>query len=115
MLRIFEKILTHKIDRNTTPKLLQDYGPIGSAITSPQQAWGITGNFIIWAVFILITGCGVSHGVYHTVERGQTLWRIAKTYGVDHQELAEVNDITDPTQVKVGQKIFIPGASRVLE
>lgn len=77
------------------------------------------------AVLILIIGCSVSHdlshwrgqtsGVYHIVERGQTLWRIARTYGVNLQELAEVNGITDTTQIKVGQKLFIPGASRVLE
>ncbi len=30
------------------------------------------------------------------------------------QEVAELNDITDPTQIRVGQKIFIPGAKTVL-
>ncbi|MEE9614134.1 MAG: LysM peptidoglycan-binding domain-containing M23 family metallopeptidase, partial [Thermodesulfobacteriota bacterium] len=52
-------------------------------------------------------------GVYHKVERGQTLWRICYTYGVDIQEVAELNDIKDPTFIKVGQRIFIPGRSKV--
>jgi lipoprotein NlpD len=51
-------------------------------------------------------------GMYHTVKRGQTLWRIAKTYEVDLQVLAELNNIDDVTQIKAGQKIFIPGASQ---
>jgi lipoprotein NlpD len=54
-------------------------------------------------------------GVYHTVERGQTLWRICKAYGVDMQEVARINGIADPTQIKVGQKIFIPGAKKELK
>ena len=51
-------------------------------------------------------------GVYHTVKRGETLWRIAKTYETNLQALAEQNNIDDVTQIKAGQKIFIPGASQ---
>jgi len=51
-------------------------------------------------------------GVYHTVKRGETLWRIAKTYEVNLQALAELNNIDDVTKIKAGQKIFIPGVSQ---
>jgi len=44
------------------------------------------------------------------VGSGQTLYRIAKTYNIDINELMRVNKITDPTQVGIGQKLFIPGA-----
>jgi lipoprotein NlpD len=54
-------------------------------------------------------------GIYHTVERGQTLWRICKAYGVDMQEVAEINGLSDPTLIGVGQEIFIPGARRELK
>ncbi|NIS61113.1 MAG: peptidoglycan DD-metalloendopeptidase family protein [Proteobacteria bacterium] len=54
-------------------------------------------------------------GVYHTVKRHQTLWRISKTYGVDMDEVARVNHIPDPSKIRVGQKIFIPGAKKVLK
>jgi len=47
-------------------------------------------------------------GVYHTVERGQTLWRISKTYGVEMQLIAEYNDIYDPDLIYEGQELFIP-------
>jgi len=49
------------------------------------------------------------------VEKGQTLWRIAKAYNVDIQEVAEWNDIADPTEINTGEKIFIPGAWRLLK
>ena len=53
-------------------------------------------------------------GVYHTVKRHQTLWRICKTYGVDIDEVARINHIRDPSRIREGQKIFIPGAKKVL-
>lgn len=59
-----------------------------------------------------LTACG--GGVYHRVRPGDTLYRIGKAYGVSHERLAKVNRITDPTRIYVGQKIFVPEASREL-
>ena len=47
-------------------------------------------------------------GFYHTVEHGQTLFRIAKNYNVDWHELMAVNHVSDPSRLEVGQRIFIP-------
>jgi lipoprotein NlpD len=57
------------------------------------------------------TGCAPA-GVYHVVEPGQTLYRIAKTYAVDETQLAKVNGITDPKRLEVGQRLYIPGATQ---
>jgi len=54
-------------------------------------------------------------GVYHVVERHQTLYRICKTYQVDMERVASMNDISDASKIEVGQRIFVPGARRVLE
>ena len=54
-------------------------------------------------------------GVYHVVERHQTFYRICKTYGVDLKEVASLNGITDPSKIQTGQRIFIPGAKKVLK
>ena len=51
-------------------------------------------------------------GIYHNVEKGETLWRISKTYGVDLEELVKVNRIADSTAIETGQKIFIPNYSK---
>jgi len=53
-------------------------------------------------------------GIYHTVQRGENLFRIGKAYDVAYQELARINRIQDPNQVRVGDRIFIPGAARQL-
>ncbi len=50
---------------------------------------------------------GVS-GFYHTVLHGQTLFRIAKNYHMDWHELMAINHVLNPSQLEVGQKIFIP-------
>lgn len=51
-------------------------------------------------------------GIYHKVMAGQTLWKISKIYGVDLDELAQLNRITDATSIEVGQQIFIPTLAR---
>jgi murein DD-endopeptidase MepM/ murein hydrolase activator NlpD len=54
-------------------------------------------------------------GVTHLVRRGETVYRLAKAYGVDPNDLLEVNGIVDPKQVAVGTELFVPGASRVVD
>ncbi len=46
----------------------------------------------------------------HVVERGETLYRISKIYHVEISELMRVNNIYNPTQIEVGQRLFIPQA-----
>lgn len=75
---------------------------------------------ILFLLMFSFSGC-VAHvkrahhggGVYHTVGRGETLWRICRTYGVSLQEVAEINNIKDPTDIAAGDRVFIPGARQV--
>jgi len=49
----------------------------------------------------------VEHGVEHTVAKGETLYAIARAYGISVQEIQEANKLGS-TSLKVGQKLFIP-------
>ena len=49
--------------------------------------------------------------VKHTVEAGQTLFRIARAYGLTVDELMAANGIEDPKELKVGQQLWVPGAA----
>jgi LysM repeat protein len=80
---------------------------------------------VLASALIFISGCATAPrqisqvgmglpGVYHVVEKGQTLWRISKTYNLDVYELMRVNRISDPSQIRAGQKLFIPGATAPL-
>lgn len=55
------------------------------------------------------TGTTTGETVY-TVVAGDTLIGIAKKYGTTYQKLAEYNGISNPSLIKVGQKIKIPGS-----
>jgi murein DD-endopeptidase MepM/ murein hydrolase activator NlpD len=54
-------------------------------------------------------------GVVHVVRPGQNAYRIAKAYGLDPAELLRTNGIDDPRTLAVGQELFVPGATRVLD
>lgn len=65
--------------------------------------------FLFAAVLLLLVSCAPV-GLYHVVEPGQTLYRIAKAYSIDEAYLAKVNGISDPKQLAAGQRLYIPGA-----
>jgi len=54
-------------------------------------------------------------GIYHTVKPGQTLYRISRTYDINETYLARVNGISNPSQMPIGTRLYIPGADRVLQ
>ncbi len=51
---------------------------------------------------------------HHTVKSGETLYCIARAYGVDPYAIAEENGILNPNRIYVGQKLAIPDAPKTL-
>ncbi|HYO57175.1 MAG TPA: M23 family metallopeptidase [Archangium sp.] len=47
--------------------------------------------------------------IWHTVAPGETMYRIARAYGITVAELSEANGMTDPRTLAVGQELIIPG------
>ncbi len=54
-------------------------------------------------------------GVYHRVKKGETFRGIARAYAVKIQDLAEVNNISNPGLIEEGSVIFIPDANQVID
>ena len=52
-------------------------------------------------------------GVYHKVEPGESLWRIAKIYNVSIGEITRANNIPETAAIEKNQLLFIPGANAV--
>ncbi|MBX7236386.1 MAG: LysM peptidoglycan-binding domain-containing protein [Caldilineales bacterium] len=46
--------------------------------------------------------------IIHTIARGETLIAIAGRYGVSLADIQDLNGITDPRRLQVGQQLFIP-------
>jgi LysM repeat protein len=44
---------------------------------------------------------------YHTVQKGETLSKISKKYGITMKELRKLNDLSDSQPVRTGQKLLI--------
>lgn len=76
---------------------------------SPSSRW-----LLLVLGVILLFGCAAQSGVYHTVEPGQTLYRIGRAYQVDESHLARINGIDDPTNLRVGQRLYIPDATHAV-
>ena len=79
--------------------LYERHGEIAAEVNRRLGATGTTG-----------TTTTTGETVY-TVVAGDTLIGIAKKYGTTYQKLAEYNGISNPSLIKVGQKIKIPGTS----
>ncbi len=47
-------------------------------------------------------------GNFHTIQQGETLYRICKMYGITVPELCAANNELKPNNLKVGEVIFIP-------
>ncbi len=52
-------------------------------------------------------------GIYHRVNEGETIWRIAQTYDVSVEDIVRINNIPDMVKIEKDQLIFIPGAQMV--
>ena len=74
--------------------------------------------------FVILAGCATApvgealspatrtlpalHGSSYRVRPGETLWRIASSYGIEVHILAAANHLSSASQLKAGQKLFIP-------
>ena len=47
-------------------------------------------------------------GMEHIVQSGETLYIIAKAYGVSTKTIIDANKIQDPSRLSIGQKLIIP-------
>lgn len=48
----------------------------------------------------------------HRIARGETVWSLARHYGVPVAELVEANDIADPARIRAGTWLRIPAGAR---
>ena len=78
--------------------------------------------FLLFLIILIIPACTAhikkserAKGVYHRVQSGESLWRIAQAYNTDIQDLAEINNITNPGLIKADSVIFIPGADQAVD
>ena len=75
---------------------------------------------LILAVVLLIAGTGFSAQPasaaycteWHIVRRGESLYTIARRYGVSYQDLVELNKLRNPRRISAGQRLCITMGSK---
>ncbi|MCL2066434.1 MAG: LysM peptidoglycan-binding domain-containing protein [Treponema sp.] len=59
----------------------------------------------------LSPGILAAEDLIHTVERGETLYAISRSYRISADELMRYNNITDASSLQVGRRLLIPSAT----
>ncbi len=54
----------------------------------------------------------VTGGLTYTVKKGDSISKIAAHHGVSAREIAQLNNITDPNKIKVGQTLTLPAYAK---
>ncbi len=60
------------------------------------------------------TQYGMLKGVFHKIKPGETLHQLSVSYGVSLEDILEINDLDPNDIVFVGDEIFIPTASKII-
>jgi murein DD-endopeptidase MepM/ murein hydrolase activator NlpD len=99
-------ILTHKVvSGDTLSRIASDLGVTTAQLMADNRLLSAT------QLAVGITLEAVRGGILHTIEAGQTLTDISKTYGVTIDAITQANHISDPAKIYAGETIIIPGAS----
>lgn len=94
----------------------------GDTVSSIANKFGISVNTILWENNL--SSSGVIHpgdtlqilpvsGVSHKVSSGENISYIANKYDVSTNDILTANNISNVNTLKIGQKLIIPGASKV--
>ncbi|AIN94553.1 M23 family metallopeptidase [Treponema putidum] len=65
-------------------------------------------NILRLIFFIFFLFSGFAEDIVHTIEKGDTLYALSKKYNTPIDSILKKNNLTDPSKIKVGQKIIIP-------
>lgn len=71
---------------------------------------------ILLSILLCIVTAGIAFAagpVTHTMQKGETLYSIAKKYNIPYESLAAANGISDPTKLKIGTVLVIPSVHLV--
>jgi murein DD-endopeptidase MepM/ murein hydrolase activator NlpD len=50
-----------------------------------------------------------AQAVYHILEKGETLYSVARSYGVSPDTIVKANSIDHPSKLRAGKRLLIPG------
>ncbi len=72
------------------------------------MAIALLAGLLLWLPAFSVAQDTNENVVVHVVQRGETLYRIAQHYNLTVESIASFNNIADPTNIQVGQRLLIP-------
>ena len=69
---------------------------------------GLLAGLLLWQPASSVAQDSSDNVTVHVVQRGETLYRIAQHYNLTVEVIASFNNIADPTNIQVGQRLLIP-------
>ncbi len=84
--------------------------PEGNVSTpgSSSQAPPATAPARVESAPVSVTSGDVKRGRYHVLQKGETLYGLARQYNVNPQKLIEINQFKDPNVLPIGTLVIIP-------
>jgi LysM repeat protein len=97
--------------RSLNPEIKNDVVRVGQELILPAAAPGASHSASAAAAPVVASAPvnAPSGSIEHIVSPGEGLGQIAKKYGVPQREIAVLNNIADPSSIRAGQKLVIPG------
>lgn len=80
----------------------------GTSVAALTQINGLYNPNRIYVGQTLCVAVEVYHPRAYVVQRGDTIFRIARTFGVNPWVLAQYNNLYNPNRIYVGQVLYIP-------
>jgi len=71
--------------------------------------------FLLPLLFILTAPALLTEPVIHVLQKGETIFGIAKKYSVPYEAVLIANEIEDPRKVFPGRKLLIPSSHKVVK
>lgn len=100
----------HRNTGNTQP-IIVEYGFLdstGDDVNQLKNNWPQLTDAVVNAIVNYIGGVySPSAGTYYTVKSGDSLWGIAKKYGITVNELKDANNLIS-NALSIGQRLYIP-------
>jgi len=101
---------THVVSSGESLFLISQW--YGTSVAGIKEINGLTANNIVpgQKLYIPEKAAGSAASETYSVKPGDTLFKIAQTYGVDYQELQRINGLAG-TEIRPGQVLRLPNAA----
>ena len=116
-------LATTNNNAQTRGEIVEYVVQLGDTVSSIANSFGISVNTVLWAnnlgnYSLIRPGDTLSimpfSGLLYSVKSGDTLSKIANTYKIASEDIALHNNISADSSLKIGQKLILPGATKIV-